>query len=444
MMTKYPIADSTATREDKQIEELLSVTTGGEAFVEVAQEDAMALTPGTSYHVTENKLTGEGTLWRRVPGDLALSMVDLQQVELRAKEGLALNNGATFSAAIAALAYVDAWNLIENAEVALALTLEAVRGFRDPFFPRVHELRGHKGAQETSKNVLEYVEGSTLLDIGDEGTDPGRCPPQDFYSVRCAPQVLGTVRDTLGFVKQLVDIEINAVTDNPLVLMDLDREYKTVSCGNFHGEPIAMGMDFLGIAVTEVGNISDRRMFNLMEYHLPAPRQESPSPGGQNAAQQEQREDPYRLDSFLVKEDDSTRGLNSGFMIAQYSAASLVSDSKTLAHPDSVDSIPSSANKEDHVSMSLNAARHAREIVENIEAVVAIELLCAAQAVELWQKKTRALGDERRLGKGTQAVFKRIRQEVPYLDFDRVLYPDIRALLRMVRSGELVRAAREG
>jgi histidine ammonia-lyase len=216
-------------------------------------------------------------------------------------------------------------------------------------------------------------------------------------------------------------MDINAVTDNPLIFMDLERDYKAMSGGNFHGEPIALAMDFLGIALTELGSIADRRMFTLLNYHP---------------------DQAHGLSEFLIDEPTATAGLNCGLMMLQATAAALVSDCKTLAHPDSVDSIPSSGNQEDHVSMSLNAARHAREIVTNVEHILALEFLCAAQAVALQLAKP---GHQNaRLGKGTHAAHQLLRAAgVAVLTQDRVLYPDIRKAIHLVRSGALVRAARE-
>lgn len=396
--------------------------TSGEAFIPYAPGENSG---EVTYHVTVNRATGQQTLWQRVSGEEAMAHVG-GQIELLAKEGLALNNGATFSAAIAALAVYDARNLLKNAELALTMTLEAIGGFRDPFFPEVHTLRPHPGAKKTAEHVLRYSKGSQLLDIGDRDTNPGKVPPQDPYSVRCASQVIGTVRDTLNFVKGILDIELNATTDNPLIFMNLpeSRDYKTVSCGNFHGEPLAMAMDFLSIAMTELGNIAERRIFLLTEFPFST----------FDSSEEEEC-------SFLIRQKKGIVGLSSGLMLAQYTAASLVSDCKTLAHPDSVDSIPSSANKEDHVSMSMNAARHAREIVDNVESVIAIELLCAAQALDLRLQQKECTGGKI-MGVGTQVAYERIREEVEYLNFDRVLYPDIRRIAQLIRSGELVQLAR--
>ena len=354
--------------------------------------------------------------WALVSGKEAMQRAGIGRIVLGAKEGLALNNGATFSAAMAALTVYDAENLVENAEIALAMTLEAMRGFRDPYFPQVHQVRAHPGQGITAERVLCLVQGSSLLD-GDQDADPVQCPPQDPYSLRCAPQVIGAVRDTLCFVCGIVEAEINAATDNPLIFTDLARAYKAVSCGNFHGEPLAFAMDFTGIVVSELGNIAERRIFQLVDYHK--------RPGESEAD---------ALPSRLLKEDAAKEGLNSGFIMPQYTAAALVSDCKTLAHPDSVDSIPTSGSKEDHVSMSTNAARHAREIVWNIEQVIAIELLCAAQALDF-----RIDGGGATLGAGTHVAHKHIRAAVTHLDGDRVLYPDMRRVAALVQSGDVVK-----
>jgi histidine ammonia-lyase len=410
-------------------------TTDGEAFVpfvpsavNTSQDNA-----GTPpyFHLTQSPCTGEQTLWQRVSGTQAMASVG-GKIELQAKEALALSNGATVSAAIAALVVHDAQNLLDNAELVVAMTLEGIRGFRDPFYPHVHRARGHLGAEKIAAQILLYVEGSQILDPGDLKTQPKRVPPQDPYSVRCAPQVLGTIRDTLDLARQWVEMDLNAATDNPLIFLDLERDYKTVSGGNFHGEPIAMAMDFLSIALTELGSISDRRMFNLIDYY-PSKTYEDPV----------QKINPqHGLSGFLIDEPKITEGLNTGLMMLQATAAALVSDCKVLAHPDSVDSIPSSANQEDHVSMSLNAALHARKIVQNVENILALEFLCATQAIGLQLAKHGNEGLQP--GTGTKAAYDCMRAAgVEFLTQDRVLYPDIRKALHLVRSGALVQAARQ-
>ena len=353
------------------------------------------------------------------------------KIELRAKEALALINGSTFSAAIAALVVRDAQNLLDHAELASAMTLEGIRGFRDPFYAHLHVARGHLSAEQVGARMLRYVDGSQLVDPGDLRTNPERIPPQDPYSIRCVPQVFGTVADTLDLARRWVEMDINAATDNPLIFLDLARDYKTVSGGNFHGEPIAMAMDFLGIALTDLGNMSDRRMFMLTDYHT-----------NKTYADPSRETDPlHGLPAFLINQPNSTEGLNSGLMMLQATAAALVSDCKTLAHPDSIDSIPSSGNQEDHVSMSLNAARHACEIVKNVEHIIALEFLCAAQAMDLQLAKRG--NDALRPGRGTGAAHEAMRAAgIGMLTQDRVLYPDIRKAIRLVRGGSLVRAAR--
>jgi histidine ammonia-lyase len=243
--------------------------------------------------------------------------------------------------------------------------------------------------------------------------------------------VLGTVADTLELARRWVEMDINGVTDNPLIFLDLERDYKTMSGGNFHGEPIAMAMDFLGIALTDLGNMSDRRMFTLTNYQ----------PSGTGADPANSAESDHVLSAFLIDEPRQTAGLNSGLMMLQATAAALASDCKSLAHPASIDSIPSSANQEDHVSMSLNAARHAREIARNVEHILALEFLCAAQAIALQSDKRGNRG--LRLGTGTAAALDTLRDAgIAVLKQDRVLYPDIRQAIRLVRGGALLHAAR--
>src|SRR5262249_18605566 len=194
----------------------------------------------------------------------------------------------------------DAQNLLDHAELAVAMTLEGIRGFRDPFYPHLHRARRHASAEKAAARVLRYLEGSELLDPGDLRTNPVRIPPQDPYSIRCTPQVLGTAADTLELARRWVEMDINAATDNPLIFLELERDYKTMSGGNFHGAPIAMAMDFLGIALTDLGSMSDRRMFVLTNYHA------DKADAG-----------PHALSAFLVDEPRETEGLNSGLMMLQ-------------------------------------------------------------------------------------------------------------------------------
>jgi histidine ammonia-lyase len=239
------------------------------------------------------------------------------------------------------------------------------------------------------------------------------------------------VADTLELACRWVEMDINAATDNPLIFLELERDYKTMSGGNFHGEPIAFAMDFLSIALVDLANMSERRMFMLNDYH----------PTKTYADPTKEREPQHGLSGFLIDAHENTEGLCSGLMMLQATAAALVSDCQALAHPDSIDSLPSSGNQEDHVSMSLNAARHAREIVKNVEQVLALEFVCAAQAMDLQMAKRG--NQDTRPGRGTQAAHAALRASgIARLTQDRVLYPDIRKATRLVRSGALLRAAR--
>ena len=389
--------------------------TDGQAFVSANG----ALPVEAVLHLTEVRATGAQKRWLRVSGEEAMAVVG-GKLELKAKEALALLNGSTVSVAMATLVVADAQNLLAHAELALAMTLEGARGFRDPFLPHLHVARGHDAAAAVAARVLDYVQGSTLLDPGDIDVDPARIPPQDPYSLRCAPQVLGSVADTLALARRWVEMDLNAATDNPLIFLELGRGYKAVSGGNFHGEPIALAMDFLTIALTEVASISERRMFMLNDYR----------PGK-----------PEGLPGFLIDEPAQTTGLNTGLMMLQATAAALVSDCKVLSHPDSVDSIPSSGNQEDHVSMSMNAARHARAAVRNVEQVVAMELLCAAQAI--WLQMSKPGGAGLVPGVRVRAAYECVRTaEIEPLTADRVLQTDIRRAVQLLRTGSLMATVR--
>ncbi len=334
-----------------------------------------------------------------LPGYEAMWRADIPRVTLEAKEGLSLTNGTSCTAALACLATHDAWNLVRNAEATLAVSLDALHGFTDAFDEHPHRARGQRGQQETARNVRRLSAGSEMVN-----RQPQRV--QDAYSVRCAPQVLGAVRDAVRYVTSVVGIEINAVTDNPLIFVDLDRENKAVSAGNFHAEPLAIAMDLLGIVTAEVANISERRTFRLTTPEL--------SNG---------------LPSMLVK----SPGLNTGFMVVQCTAAALVSDNKTLAHPDSVDSVPTAANQEDFVSMGPNAARHAREILRNSEKVVAIELLAAVQALDLRPP-------EPLRGPASRVAHGLVRERAAMMAEDCSVYREMAAVADLVHSGALPQA----
>ncbi len=372
--------------------------------------------PGVD-HRSIDRRSGRVRWWRRVPGGEAMAAIG-GPIELQAKEGLALTNGATVSAALAALALADAHRLLDHAELGLAMSLEAALGFRDPFLPELQAARPFAGQRAVAERVLGYTAGSSLLDRADAHVDPERVPPQDPYSLRCGPQVLGAARDALDWIAGQIETELNSAVDNPLILLDLPRAYKAVSGGNFHGAPLGHAIDLLKIVMTDAASQCERRVFLLTDDHF------------------RDRGDGHRaLPPFLIRPPEGLVGLNSGLMIPQYTAASLVSAAKTLSHPDSVDSIPSSANQEDHVSMSMNAGLHARQLLDLVEGVVAIELLTAAQALDLREE----LG---RPGRGCAAALEAIRRRVPTLTHDRSLSGDIDALRRAIRRGEIVDAAR--
>ncbi|WP_125610377.1 HAL/PAL/TAL family ammonia-lyase [Specibacter cremeus] len=360
---------------------------------------------------------------RLVDGITAMEAAGIERIVLGPKEGLALTNGTSFSAAQAALALADAENLLETAQITAAMSIEALAGFGDAFIPQIHEARGHAGQIEVAARIRELLAGSEFID-GSEERDPVRQPPQDAYSLRCTPQVLGPVKDTLKFVRGIVETEINAATDNPLIFPDLppSRSLKAVSGGNFHAEYVGFASDFLSIAVTEIGSIAERRLFRLDDGTL-----------------------NRGLPDMLIASEKV--GMDCGYMLPQYLAAALVSDCKTLAHPDSVDSIPTCANQEDHVSMANNAGRHARQIVSNIENVIGIELLMAAQALELRLKAAGKGVDA--LSASSRAVLDLVRTHrsadgrlINHITEDTVLYPRVRAAVELVHSGAVVDAVR--
>jgi histidine ammonia-lyase len=350
----------------------------------------------------EGKAWFEGEL---LTGAEAMERAGIPRLMPRAKEGLALTNGTTLMLATAALASRDATDLLDHAEVAAALSIEALRARSNFLHPALHDASGQKGQAEVAWNLRRLLEGSRLLD-----SDPERV--QDAYSLRCIPQVHGPIRDAVRFVSSRVESLLNGTSDNPLVFMDLPDGSgpEVVAGGNFHGQGLALWLDLLGMAVAEVGSMSERRTFRLLTPDLS---------GG--------------LPSMLVPNP----GLDSGLMVAQYTAAALVSDNKTLSHPDGVDSIPSSANQEDHVSMGANAARHAMEILDNLRHIVAVELLCAAQAVDLREAGPDALAPL------TRTVYDQIRSRVRFLEHDRTLTPDIEAVADLIRSNAVLVDVRE-
>jgi histidine ammonia-lyase len=333
------------------------------------------------------------------PAAPVLAAAGLEPIALEAKEGLALVNGTQGMLAVGILAAARIANLARAADVAAAMTIEAALGTDAPFDERLQRLRPHPGQAASAANLRRLLAGSPLL--ASHRVSPHLV--QDAYSLRCAPQVHGATRDALAYAERVLEIEANAVSDNPIVLPD-DDEVR--SGGNFHGQPVAVALDALALATVGLASISERRLYRLLDANL--------SNG---------------LPPFLVQGS----GLNSGFMLVQYTAASLVSECKSLAHPASVDSIPSSAGQEDHVSMGMIAARHAREIVANAEVVVGMEAMAAAQAIDLRSPLQPA--------PATRAAVDAIREAVPFLDRDRELGRDIEACSLLVREGGLADAA---
>ncbi len=330
-------------------------------------------------------------------GKEAMRRAGISRIILGAKEGLAVNNGATFSAAIAALAVFDAETLLRVSELSLAMTLEAVMGCSAAFDDRLHRARGHRGQERVAQAVRELTHGSSLIDAY------GRV--QDAYSLRCGPQVQGIAWDTIEFVRKTVEIEVNAATDNPLLF----EPGVALSGGNFHGEPIGLVMDYLAIALSEIAAISERRTFRLTDGHLNA---DLP---------------PMLVDRL------SAAGLNSGLMMPQYTAASLVLENQTLAAPDSVHSLPTSAEQEDHNANSMTAARHARDIIANTAHVLAIEVYTASRALDLRLRQDPNVV----LGQGTGKAYQRIRESVSYQPGDAWWGPEIDKVRGLILNNKL-------
>ena len=347
-------------------------------------------------------LIGEGEArvdGKVVPGADALAAAGVEPLVLEAKEGLALINGTQISTAIGATAMVAARRLARIADVACACSLEALRGSVTLFDARVGGLRPHPGHGEVAANVRALMEGSQILE---SHRDCDRV--QDQYSLRCVPQVHGAARDALRHVTEVVDREVNAVTDNPLVFPE---NGEVISAGNFHAEPVAIPFDYAAMAVCELASISERRLETMVNPDL------------------------SRLPAFLAADS----GVNSGFMMAQVTAAALVSENKSLAHPASVDSIPTSANKEDHVSMAPIAARQLTSVVENAANVIAIELLAAHQAMQLADEGLKP-------GAGVEAAWNLLKSLVPLREQDREFGADIAAVRQAMDDGRLLEAVR--
>jgi histidine ammonia-lyase len=344
-------------------------------------------------------LIGEGQAavsGRQVSGREALAACGLAPLQLEAGEGLAMINGTQAMTGIGALAVYDAARLACHTDLAAAMSLEVLMGSKTEFDARIHRMRPHPGQAVAAENMDRIIRHSEIIS---SHRDCKRV--QDAYTLRCSPQVHGASRDAIAYARQVLETEMNASTGNPLIEPESGA---FLLGGNFHGQPVALALDFMCMAVAELANISERRVERLVNPKLSG------------------------LPAFLVKDG----GLNSGFMIAQYVAAALVSENKVMSHPAVVDSIPTSANKEDHVSMGTISARKCREVVRNAENVVAIELLCAAQALDLFTNM--------QPGVGTQAAYDVIRQAVPHLEKDRILSEDIKRIVALMHRGEILAA----
>lgn len=350
-------------------------------------------------------MIGEGTVsykGRTMAAARAMKQAGLRPVRLLAKEGLALVNGTQMMAAIGCIAAAAAAELCTLADVAGAMSTEALKGSDTAFDDRIHALRPHPGQRASAANLRKLMSGSEIR----ESHRYGDTRVQDAYSIRCMPQVHGATRDAVRHATEVLSIEINSATDNPLIF-PVDAAH--LEGGNFHGQPVALALDFLAIGLSELANISERRIERLVNGSL------------------------SNLPKFLTENG----GLNSGMMIAQYTAASLVSENKVLAHPASVDSIPTSANQEDHNSMGSIAAHKLLQVLGNVRTVLAIELMVAAQGLDMARPHPKT-GKPMRSGRGVEAAHREVRSRIPRLRADRVLSTDIATALRMVEDGSLL------
>lgn len=348
-------------------------------------------------------MLGEGEMFvngKKLSAKQALSDAGLQPITLAAKEGLALINGTQTSTALTLRGYFMAQDLVATATVVGSLSIDAAKGSDAPFDPRIHQARGHHGQIEIAKTHRQLIEGSKIR-ASHQGDNDDRV--QDPYCLRCQPQVMGACLDLINQAGKTLLIEANAVTDNPLIFHDNNNPV-AISGGNFHAEPVAFAADILALAISEIGSMSERRVALLIDTTLSG------------------------LPPFLV----NNPGVNSGFMIAHVTAAALASENKSHAHPASVDSIPTSANQEDHVSMATFAGRRLFEMAHNTATIVAIELLAAAQGIDFHQQE--GLTTSAYL----QVVYDRLRQQVAYYDKDRYFAPDIEAAKQLVLNAELI------
>ncbi|NLL43842.1 MAG: histidine ammonia-lyase [Firmicutes bacterium] len=356
-------------------------------LVPLAHMSAVLLGEGQAYY--------QGQLYS---GAEALKRAGLTPVALEAKEGLALINGTQAMTAQGVLALYDGSILLKTADISGSMTLEALCGIPDAFDERVHAVRAHPGQIATAANLRRILAGSRLV----YSKEHERI--QDAYSLRCIPQVHGASKDAYAYVASVLNREINSVTDNPVIFSE---DGEVISAGNFHGQPVALALDFLGIALAEIGSIAERRIERLV----------NPALSG--------------LPPFLTERS----GLNSGYMIVQYTAAALVSENKVLSHPASVDSIPTSANQEDHVSMGSISASKVLRILANLQNILAIELLCACQALEFREPS--------KMSPAAKAVYDLVREQVPPLKEDRFLEPEIKLARDLVAAGQVLKAVED-
>jgi len=340
-------------------------------------------------------LMGEGEAFhegKRMASLKAMKKIGMKPIHLQAKEGIALINGTQFMTAVLCLSYYDAVNLIKNAQVAGAMSLEALKGTRQAFREEIAKARPYKGQIRVARNLWRLCEGSKIME------SHRNCQKvQDAYSLRCMPQVFGAMYEALDFIHHILEVEINSATDNPLIF-----DGDVISGGNFHGEPVAIAMDMLNIVLTKISSFSERRIARMLDEKL------------------------SELPPFLAKE----AGLNSGMMILQYTAASLTSENKSMSYPASVDSIPTSANQEDYQSMGSIGARKCMQILENAEKVVAIEYIVASQALDFIKMDS---------SPAIESVRKIIRKNVKKLEGDRAMYEDIERVFQMLHNGEIIR-----
>ncbi|MFV9673870.1 MAG: histidine ammonia-lyase [Anaerolineales bacterium] len=334
-----------------------------------------------------------------LPGHEAMSKAGIELIALGPKEGLALTNGASFSTALLALAVVDSQRLLFSNEIASSMTLDALLGVSAALDERIHAARPYPGQQAVALRMRKLIAGSQLID--------STARVQDAYSLRCCPQILGPLWDTLAYADTVSNIEINSATDNPLLFGD-----DVLSGGNFHGEPVGLAADYLKIALSEAGSISERRIFRLLSADMNA-----------------------NLPAMLIADRDKI-GLYSGLMMLHYTAGSLALENQALANPNSTSSVPTSAGQEDHNANSTTAARNLRLIVENLTRITAIELICASQALDLRMKETPGKSP----GTGTLAALKHMRKSIEFIEHDRPYSVDINLASEVIRSGSLLTA----